>query len=60
MLFLWMAGRKMKTGSHIGFTEPLGVTAVPGTNWYAKRVTDVAKPEGAEMEDIPEMSILLG
>jgi NhaP-type Na+/H+ or K+/H+ antiporter len=34
-----------------------GVTAVPGANWYARRVAHVTKLEGTEMADVPEMPI---
>jgi NhaP-type Na+/H+ or K+/H+ antiporter len=34
-----------------------GITAVPGANWYAKRVETMVEPEGTEMMEVPEMPV---
>ncbi len=34
-----------------------GITAVPGANWYAKRVEAMVEPEASEMKEVPEMPV---
>jgi hypothetical protein len=37
-----------------------GITAAPGSNWYARRVESAVEPEGAEMQEVPEMPVRAG
>ena len=34
-----------------------GITAAPGTKWYAKRIETVIKPESTEMQEVTEMPV---